>query len=64
MKILITGNLGYVGSELVKLLRKTYPDAELLGFDIGYFAKHITNKDTAPEMLLNAQHYGDVQAVP
>jgi nucleoside-diphosphate-sugar epimerase len=64
MKILITGNLGYVGSELVKLLRKTYPDAELLGFDIGYFAKHITNKDTAPEMLLNAQHYGDVRQFP
>jgi len=64
MKILITGNLGYVGSELVKLLRKTYPDAELLGFDIGYFAKHITNKDTAPEMLLNAQYYGDVRQFP
>jgi nucleoside-diphosphate-sugar epimerase len=64
MKILITGNLGYVGSELVKLLRKTYPDAELLGFDIGYFAKHITNKDAAPEMLLNAQHYGDVRQFP
>jgi nucleoside-diphosphate-sugar epimerase len=64
MKILITGNLGYVGSELVKLLRKTYPEAELLGFDIGYFAKHITNKDTAPEMLLNAQHYGDVRQFP
>ncbi len=64
MKILITGNLGYVGSELVKLLRKNYPDAELLGFDIGYFAKHITNKDTAPEMLLNAQHYGDVRQFP
>jgi len=64
MKILITGNLGYVGSELVKLLRKTYPEAELLGFDIGYFAKHITNKNTAPEMLLNAQHYGDVRQFP
>jgi nucleoside-diphosphate-sugar epimerase len=64
MKILITGNLGYVGSELVKLLRKTYPDAELLGFDIGYFAKHITNKDTSPEMLLTAQYYGDVRQFP
>jgi nucleoside-diphosphate-sugar epimerase len=64
MKILITGNLGYVGSELVKLLRKTYPGAELLGFDIGYFAKHVTNKDTAPEMQLNAQYYGDVRQFP
>jgi len=64
MKILITGNLGYVGSELVKLLRKTYPNAELVGFDIGYFAKHLTNKDTAPEMYLDCQHFGDVRRFP
>ncbi len=64
MKILITGNLGYVGSELVKLLRKTYPQAELAGFDIGYFTKNITNKDTAPEMYLDCQHFGDVRKFP
>ena len=64
MKILITGNLGYVGSELVKLLRKNFPKAELTGFDIGYFAKHITNKDTAPEMYLDSQYYGDVRKFP
>ena len=64
MKILITGNLGYVGSELVKLLRKAYPKAELVGFDIGYFAKHITNHDAAPEMYLDSQHYGDVRKFP
>jgi nucleoside-diphosphate-sugar epimerase len=64
MKILITGNLGYVGSELVKLLRKAYPKAELLGFDIGYFAKQITNKDTAPEIYLDYQYYGDVRHFP
>lgn len=64
MKILITGNLGYVGSELVKLLRKTYPESELIGFDIGYFAKNITNKDNAPEIYLDSQHYGDVRKFP
>jgi len=64
MKILITGNLGYVGSELVKLLRKAYPNAELLGFDIGYFAKQLTNKDTAPEMYLDCQYFGDVRQFP
>jgi len=64
MKILVTGNLGYVGSELVKLLRKKYPQAELIGFDIGYFAKHITNRDTAPEMYLDSQYYGDVRHFP
>jgi len=64
MKILITGNLGYVGSELVKLLRKTYPKAELIGFDIGYFSKNITNRDTAPEIYLDTQYYGDVRKFP
>jgi nucleoside-diphosphate-sugar epimerase len=64
MKILITGNLGYVGSELVKLLRKNYPDAKLIGFDIGYFAKHITNRNAAPEIYLDNQYYGDVRKFP
>ncbi len=64
MKILITGNLGYVGSELTKLLRKTYPTAILVGYDIGYFAKNVTNKDAAPEMYLDCQHYGDVREFP
>jgi nucleoside-diphosphate-sugar epimerase len=64
MKILVTGNLGYVGSELVKLLRKAYPKAELLGFDIGYFAKQVTNKDAAPEMYLDCQYFGDVRHFP
>ncbi|HEX3009257.1 MAG TPA: SDR family oxidoreductase [Bacteroidales bacterium] len=64
MKILITGNLGYVGSELVKLLRKKYPDAKLIGFDIGYFARQITNIDTAPEIHLNKQYFGDVRHFP
>ncbi|HLO59719.1 MAG TPA: NAD(P)-dependent oxidoreductase [Bacteroidales bacterium] len=64
MKILITGNLGYVGSELVKLLRKNYPDAQLIGFDIGYFAKHITNRNAAPEIYLDNQYYGDVRKFP
>jgi nucleoside-diphosphate-sugar epimerase len=64
MKILITGNLGYVGSELVKLLRKSYPQATLIGFDIGYFARHITNRNAAPEIYLDHQYYGDVRKFP
>ncbi len=64
MKILITGNLGYVGSELVKTLRRKYPESELIGFDIGYFSKNLTNKTTAPEIYLDAQYYGDVRKFP
>ena len=64
MKILITGNLGYVGSELVKELRKKYPDAILIGYDIGFFARQLTNNIFAPEIYLNQQIYGDVRDFP
>lgn len=61
MKILITGNLGYVGPGLIKELRKHHPNATLIGYDIGYFAKHITNVTISPESFLDLQYYGDVR---
>ncbi len=61
MKILITGNLGYVGPGLVKEFRRHYPEATLVGFDIGYFAKHITSTIINPESFLDIQYYGDVR---
>jgi len=64
MKILITGNLGYVGSEFVKLLRKNYPTAQILGYDIGYFAKNLTSDLVNPEIYIDHQYYGDVRSFP
>jgi nucleoside-diphosphate-sugar epimerase len=64
MKILITGNLGYVGSGVVKEFRTNYPEAEIIGFDIGYFAKYITSNKISPEAYLNAQYFGDVRQFP
>jgi nucleoside-diphosphate-sugar epimerase len=61
MKILITGNMGYVGPGVVNRLRNTYPDAELIGFDMGYFANCLTNVDVLPEVKLNKQILGDVR---
>ena len=43
MKILIVGNLGYIGPSVTNQFRKSYPDAELIGFDIGYFAHCLSN---------------------
>lgn len=60
-KILILGNLGYVGPELTKMLRKKYPNYKLIGFDTGYFAKHYTTPLIAPDHLLDTQYYGDVR---
>jgi hypothetical protein len=61
LKILITGNLGYVGPLVVERLRSSYPNASLFGFDIGYFAHTLTTVSRSPEAVLNAQYYGDVK---
>jgi nucleoside-diphosphate-sugar epimerase len=61
MKILITGNMGYVGPGVVNRLRETYPDAELIGYDTGYFANYLTNSPFLPEAKLNQQIFGDVR---
>ncbi|NJK93609.1 MAG: SDR family oxidoreductase [Bacteroidales bacterium] len=64
MKILIAGNLGYIGPSVMAQLRNTFPQAELLGFDIGYFAKCLTNAEYAPEVALDKQFYGDIRKFP
>lgn len=64
MKILITGNLGYVGPGVVKEFRRHYPNAEIIGFDIGYFAKQVTNNSINPESYLDTQYFGDVRDFP
>lgn len=64
MKILITGNLGYVGPGVVKEFREYYPNAEIVGYDIGYFSKHVTNSHISPDVYLDHQYYGDVRNFP
>jgi nucleoside-diphosphate-sugar epimerase len=61
MRILITGNMGYVGPAVVRRLRESYPEAILVGFDMGYFANCLTSSDALPECLLDIQHFGDVR---
>jgi len=64
MKILIVGNLGYIGPTLVRQLRKTYPQGTLIGFDIGYFAHCLTNASESPELALDTQVFGDIRQFP
>lgn len=64
MKILITGNLGYVGSELGKTLKKAYPQSTLIGFDCGFFARQITNAVSSPDIYYDQQYFGDVRNFP
>lgn len=64
MKILIVGNLGYVGPSVVRQLRATYPQGTLVGYDIGYFAHCLTNPTVLPELALDEQVFGDIRAFP
>ncbi|RYE69003.1 MAG: SDR family oxidoreductase [Rhizobiaceae bacterium] len=61
MKILVTGNMGYVGSTLSTYLRAQHPDAVLHGFDNAYFAHGLTGALVVPERVLDEQFYGDVR---
>ena len=63
MKILITGNMGYIGPSVVNRLRVSYPDAELIGLDVGFFAHCLTGARILPECHMDVQHFLDVRAI-
>lgn len=64
MKILVTGNMGYVGPVVVRRLRQSYPQATLVGLDTGYFAHCLTNADLLPECRVDVQYFADVRRLP
>ena len=64
MRILVTGNMGYVGPVVVGHLRESRPDARLDGLDAGFFADCLTGTTLLPERLLDCQWFGDVRHPP
>jgi nucleoside-diphosphate-sugar epimerase len=64
MKILITGNMGYVGPAVNRQFRASRPGAVLLGFDMGYFGNCVTTPGALPECLLDVQYFGDMRSFP
>jgi nucleoside-diphosphate-sugar epimerase len=64
MKILITGNMGYIGPCVVDHLRGSYPEAKLIGLDMGYFANCLTNEKVLPECKVDTQYFSDVRRLP
>src|SRR5947209_17072752 len=64
MRILITGNMGYVGPVLARHLRQQNPKVELIGFDSSFFAHCLTAATVLPESLLDEQHFGDIREFP
>jgi nucleoside-diphosphate-sugar epimerase len=64
VRILITGNMGYVGPVLARNLRTAFPGAIIEGFDCGYFGHCLAGAERLPEARLDAQHFGDVRDFP
>jgi nucleoside-diphosphate-sugar epimerase len=64
MKILITGNMGYIGPVLYREIRASLPEAEIWGFDSGYFAHCLTNAGYLPECEIDRQIFGDMREFP
>jgi nucleoside-diphosphate-sugar epimerase len=63
MRILITGNMGYVGPSAVAHLRSTRPEATLIGLDSGFYAHCLTGGAALPERRLDTQLFADVRNV-
>lgn len=56
--------MGYIGPSVVNRLRASYPDATLVGFDIGYFGNCITGAQVLPECRVDLQYFADVRQFP
>lgn len=61
MKIMITGNMGYIGPVLAPHLKDVFKDLSLVGVDTGFFAHCLTASDALPERIFNTQHFLDVR---
>src|SRR5687768_10712232 len=61
MKVLVTGNMGYVGPGVVRRLRSSHPHATIAGFDMGYFGHCLTAAELFPESRTDVQYFGDVR---
>jgi nucleoside-diphosphate-sugar epimerase len=62
MNILITGNLGYVGSVLVSEIRKHLP-GKIIGLDSAFFAECLVDKNFLPEKDIDHQIYKDARGI-
>jgi nucleoside-diphosphate-sugar epimerase len=56
--------MGYIGPCLVQHLRERYPDAVLVGLDMGYFANCLTAETMLPECRVDLQFFADMRNLP
>ena len=62
-KILITGNMGYVGSYLTKYLKKNMTNTLLLGLDTGLFGSQLNTNLPIPEVFCDQHIFKDIRNI-
>lgn len=62
-RILIVGNLGYIGPVAVKYLKSEHPDSFIAGYDIGYFIQNYTTNGFVGDSFVDQQFFGDVRKI-
>lgn len=60
MKVMVTGNMGYVGPAVISHLRREFADCTIIGVDTGLFGHCLTQSDL-PERLVDVQVFRDVR---
>lgn len=63
MNILITGNLGYIGTELTTYLKKKNSSFNLIGFDSGFFKNDLTYLKKKNFINVDKQIFKDIRNV-
>jgi len=63
LKVFVTGNMGYIGPVLNRVLTATFPKIEIVGFDAGFFGHSLTGADFTPEQGVSVQYFGDVRDI-
>jgi len=63
LKVLITGNMGYIGPVLNRVLVNSFADIEIVGLDTGFFGHSLTGSDFLPEHGVALQYFGDVRDI-
>jgi nucleoside-diphosphate-sugar epimerase len=63
-KILINGNMGYIGPVVVKHFREKFPNTKIIGFDSGFFAGCLVDPNIFPESSVDIQYFGDIRQFP
>ncbi|MCB1144983.1 MAG: SDR family oxidoreductase [Leptospiraceae bacterium] len=60
-KVLIIGNMGYIGPVLTKHLADSNNSYDIRGYDLGLFGHCLMGANELPERYLTKQYFGDVR---